>query len=828
MRITSQSFIDRATAQTRSPKVKLSSFNGNTLVQDDIDLISVNYEDPHDTFIGSLSSRYIEVEVGEEAFNVDSLNAEKFKLWIRFVGSPTEMLVGEFRIDFESSVFDEVKRIYSLIMFDDAFFLDQQVIEFAYSSLTMGQVVEEVCSIVGVSLDIDSLNALPFASKSAELWNISFEESISYREIINDFSKVNLALPYFNSLGFLSFATPFTNAAVAEVSGFDYTSLNFDKKAKPINAVVFEVEEGVDDPIFKRNEASIALHGLNELKIVGSRFMSLWTRSEVQSVVNQWYNIIHARNPEGFFYYPFNTDQVMRPDLEAADNVKIIDRDGTEYPSILSSVSWTWVNGGLKGRLECPQLPETLTDYVLGGLDRDMLEMGVKVNRLKKEITIGISDVKKQIKEIETTPGPSAYEIALENGFTGTEQEWLDSLQGMDGENGIPGKDGVDGKPTYTWVKYADTPTTGMSNSATDKKYIGLAFNKSTPTMSTNYNDYQWSLMPQNIEIGGRNLFARSNIEDLALSSTVLSSPSYKGLSFPVEEGKKYSIYRTDNTNNRFRLAWTADKPEARTELISLINYDSQAPMTLNTVTAPSGANWGFIYLSNADTSGDTIPNVMITKGDVFLDWTPAPEDVQNEILRVEIETTAKIDVTTELIQLEKSTRETELYGTGEVDEDGNPIGGLIASVRESAGRITILDDKITDEVNSREELDDRFSEYKAQTELGETYWQVDIANKLTGKVDQEVIDLFNIFFRVDLQKGAIIGRQGQPVQIVIDNDRILFQENEVTFAYWEGGTMHVDHIIATITATIGYHQISKYDSPYGKTSLIQIEQEAI
>lgn len=40
-------------------------------------------------------------------------------------------------------------------------------------------------------------------------------------------------------------------------------------------------------------------------------------------------------------------------------------------------------------------------------------------------------------------PGKSAYEIAVENGFEGTEQEWLESLKGQDGKDGADGKDGV-------------------------------------------------------------------------------------------------------------------------------------------------------------------------------------------------------------------------------------------------------------------------------------------------------------------------------------------------------------------------------------------------
>lgn len=33
-------------------------------------------------------------------------------------------------------------------------------------------------------------------------------------------------------------------------------------------------------------------------------------------------------------------------------------------------------------------------------------------------------------------PGKSAYEIAVENGFEGTEEEWLESLRGKDGPQG--------------------------------------------------------------------------------------------------------------------------------------------------------------------------------------------------------------------------------------------------------------------------------------------------------------------------------------------------------------------------------------------------------
>ena len=64
---------------------------------------------------------------------------------------------------------------------------------------------------------------------------------------------------------------------------------------------------------------------------------------------------------------------------------------------------------------------------------------------------------------------------------------WIKSLAGKDGSQGIPA-------PTYyTWIRYADTPTSGMSSDPTNKTYIGIAYNQTSQTPSSNYSDYQWS-----------------------------------------------------------------------------------------------------------------------------------------------------------------------------------------------------------------------------------------------------------------------------------------------------------------------------------------------
>lgn len=46
---------------------------------------------------------------------------------------------------------------------------------------------------------------------------------------------------------------------------------------------------------------------------------------------------------------------------------------------------------------------------------------------------------------VDGKDGKSAYRIAVENGFIGTEAQWLASLEGADGTNGVDGTNGIDG-----------------------------------------------------------------------------------------------------------------------------------------------------------------------------------------------------------------------------------------------------------------------------------------------------------------------------------------------------------------------------------------------
>ena len=72
--------------------------------------------------------------------------------------------------------------------------------------------------------------------------------------------------------------------------------------------------------------------------------------------------------------------------------------------------------------------------------------------------------------------GRSAYEIAVANGFTGTEAEWIGSLKGKQGEKGETGKDGADGKSFTIQAQFAteaDLKAAHPTGNAGDAYYVG-------------------------------------------------------------------------------------------------------------------------------------------------------------------------------------------------------------------------------------------------------------------------------------------------------------------------------------------------------------------
>ena len=73
-------------------------------------------------------------------------------------------------------------------------------------------------------------------------------------------------------------------------------------------------------------------------------------------------------------------------------------------------------------------------------------------------ITVGLPSTGNGVAGPRGEKGYSAYEVAVKNGYTGTEAEWLETLKGEKGEKGEPGANGSDGKPGKDGVVVEEGP----------------------------------------------------------------------------------------------------------------------------------------------------------------------------------------------------------------------------------------------------------------------------------------------------------------------------------------------------------------------------------
>ncbi|MEN2468253.1 hypothetical protein, partial [Ornithinibacillus sp. JPR2-1] len=183
------------------------------------------------------------------------------------------------------------------------------------------------------------------------------------------------------------------------------------------------------------------------------------------------------------------------------------------------------------------------------------------------------------------------------------------------------------------------------------KLYIGLAFNKTTPEESNNPADYTWSEMPQNIEIGGRNLLLDSHFYN--------SSGGWQARNSPLSrENDVITIYPNGSNIGATRFELTivikeagvytlSAKVKATTGLqfrgfvgttatnqsIHQTNNEWTIISTQFEITEPEKEIIIRLYLQ--DGSAGQVASMdwaKLEKGNKATDWTPAPEDVQAEI----------------------------------------------------------------------------------------------------------------------------------------------------------------------------------------------------
>lgn len=216
--------------------------------------------------------------------------------------------------------------------------------------------------------------------------------------------------------------------------------------------------------------------------------------------------------------------------------------------------------------------------------------------------------------------------------------------KGSDGRDGIPGKAGADGRTPYVHFAYADSADgrTGFSFTQDGtKRYLGICtdFDKAN---STNPADYSWNDTAGSVSVSGRNLLKGSkgpfnpdrkptNFDNNVLYKTETSiflEQNQKYLISAKSDGNFTALHNPNIESDNVTL-WLIDDKYQNYQIVSDLKTGTTG--TLVTWNKPTG-NYHLRVNTYHKTASKSVWEVKIEKGTVKTDWTPAIEDVQDDI----------------------------------------------------------------------------------------------------------------------------------------------------------------------------------------------------
>ena len=216
--------------------------------------------------------------------------------------------------------------------------------------------------------------------------------------------------------------------------------------------------------------------------------------------------------------------------------------------------------------------------------------------------------------------------------------------KGSDGRDGIPGKAGADGRTPYVHFAYADSADGRTGFSLTQdgtKRFLGICTNFDKAN-STNPADYSWNDTAGSVSVGGRNLLKGSkgpfkpdrkptNFDNNVLyknETSVYLEQNQKYLISAKSDGNFTALHNANVESDNVTL-WLIDDKYQNYQIVS--DLKTGITGTLITWVKPTG-NYHLRVNAYHKTASKSVWEVKIEKGTVKTDWTPALEDVQDEI----------------------------------------------------------------------------------------------------------------------------------------------------------------------------------------------------
>lgn len=351
------------------------------------------------------------------------------------------------------------------------------------------------------------------------------------------------------------------------------------------------------------------------------------------------------------------------------------------------------------------------------------------------------------------------------------------------GDQGVRGDKGDDGKTSYLHLAFASSADgrTGFSFTESGQQYQGY-YTDFTQTSSTDPTKYTWMDRRAGVEVGGRNLIIRSQIQNGYIDNTgnLASTNSQFTTGFiDGTDNKQFTITapKFGDGFSCFRLIkYDADKNFLGRDIISY-TQDAKTVKVINLAD-----NVAYFKVSF---DGVYREPFKIERGNVATDYSLAPEDVQSDI-------DSKAD---------QALTQQQLNALAEKNRNMEAEMAAKASLAEVERWKQAYDEYV-----AQNDADKTSAEQKLITLTSRVAeWVKDWEDK---KVQWSFLDT-NMDFG---EEGLRLGKKGSPTSILISNDRIGFYSGGSEVASMSNGTLTIDNGIFAKSLQIGHYREEVYE----------------
>ena len=386
-----------------------------------------------------------------------------------------------------------------------------------------------------------------------------------------------------------------------------------------------------------------------------------------------------------------------------------------------------------------------------------------------------------------------------------TKYRWT-KWKGSDGAQGVPGPKGADGKTPYIHFAYADdNKGTNFSLTDNNQQYQGY-YSDYTQADSTDYTKYKWVDRLANVQVGGVNLYALSqnnsigtnhisefnqNISTGEISFKVAGKDpffgsvtnkgeafsSFRGVKIPVKAGQSISVKLTNDLFIKNYVSYFGSNDIA---VKGFKNYQA------NNFVIPASELDGVSYVAfrfgikeNTQPIGSAhSTKIKVEYGNVYTDWSPAPEDTQEQIDSKADQTLMQEQLNA--LEAKRLQMEVELKAKATL-EQVSELETFINNLKQedTDGRQKIIE--ITKAIEERIKDIEPIMEYSQKLQFMDTY-----ITQGNG--------------------GMVIGANDSTTKVVVTPDRISFQSGGSEVAYISQRMLHIDNGVFTMSLQLGHY----------------------